>query len=162
MGQKVISPIGANPSRVDASAAFALGERCYTEDGKEYVYVQASGALTGAGYIAAIDVSTYTAVELTTTNGASHYGWPVGVEPAAVADTYFCWLQVRGAASVQCLASAAKGVQLNSTATAGALDDDGTAGARLIDGLGLTAANAAAQGNAAAVLTYPTIGATHG
>ena len=63
--------------------------------------------------------------------------------------------------SVRTLASAAKGTRLNSTGTAGAVDDDGTAGSEAIDGLVLgTATGGAAATNADAIFSYPTVGAT--
>lgn len=159
MGKNVIRPIGADPLRVDLSPAFDLGDRLETSDGKEYLYCQANGAQSGAGFITVIDQSTFKVTELTTTNGAAKFGWPVAVEPGVLADTNYGWFQVRGPTSVECAGAVAVGVQLNSTATTGAIDDDATTGARPIVGLSLTTA-AGAAGLAAAVLFYPTIGKT--
>jgi hypothetical protein len=50
--------------------------------------------------------------------------------------------------------------RLNTTATVGALDDDGTAGARVINGIALTASRAASQGNAVGILNFPQVGVT--
>lgn len=159
MSKNVVRPIGADPARVDVSPAFDLLERLDTSDGKEYIYAQANGAMTGLGSIAVIDQSTGKATELTTVNGAAKYGWIVGVEPAVMADTNYGWFQVRGPASVQCAAAVAAGVRLNSTATSGAVDDDATVGACPIDGLSLTTA-AVGAGLSPASLFHPKIGVT--
>jgi hypothetical protein len=59
------------------------------------------------------------------------------------------------------LASAAIGTRLNSTATGGAVDDDGTASSEQIFGIVLlTATGGAAATNADSVFTYPVVGIT--
>jgi hypothetical protein len=58
------------------------------------------------------------------------------------------------------LASCAANVRLNTTATAGSLDDDGTAGSMQVQGIYLTAARAASNGSAAGILNRPFIDAT--
>jgi hypothetical protein len=61
---------------------------------------------------------------------------------------------------LQVLASAAANVRLNTTATAGALDDDGTSTTKEVLGIALTTARAASQGLAPAMLNYPAVGVT--
>lgn len=138
--------------------AFGLGDRATSADGKEYVWLQASAAITGAGYVCFITTANL-ATMLSTSNDA--IGNRVAIAPAAMATGDQGWFQVFGFAdSVQVLASCAANVRVNTTATAGALDDDGTAGAMSILGLVLSTARAASQGNAPAILSYPTIGVT--
>ncbi len=78
-----------------------------------------------------------------------------------MADNEYGWFQIYGKGSVRTLASAAKGTQLNSTATGGAVDDDATAGSESISGLVLgTATGGAAATNADALFSYPVVGRT--
>lgn len=157
--------VGILPTQVDSSPAFKLGTYG-TQNGsndKIYVYGQARGAVTGAGYVCVaqtgFDFAHITTAE--TAPGTSGYGSIVGVAQAAMADNEYGWFQVLGKASLRTLASAAKGTRLNSTATAGALDDDGAVGARVIDGVVLgTATGAAEANNSDAYLTFPTVGTT--
>ena len=132
--------------------SFGLGDRHVAHDGKEYVYVQASGAITGAGYVVSID-EDYQAAMLSTSNDAK--GDKVGVAPAAFADNDYGWVQIYGPCVIRVAASAAANARLNSTATAGQIDDDGTAGALPVEGAVLTTANGGSAGTAAGILTYP-------
>lgn len=158
--------IGADPSQSYTATemqtlgrGFGLGDRFTTHDGKEYLFVVAgSGGFTGAGYVVIID-EAFSALMLSTSNDAR--GDLVGVATGAVAASSYAWVQVKGVCdAVQVLASAAANTRLNTTATAGALDDDGTAGSMQVQGLYLTAARAASQGNAAGILNYPFVDAT--
>jgi hypothetical protein len=125
---------------------FALGDRYVDQSGNGWIFVVASGAITGPGFVCTID-ETYTAVMVTSTNAAR--GDLIGVASVAFASGEYGWLQTSGVfANVQVLASCAANARLNTTATAGALDDDGTAGSEVIDHLVLTTARAASQGNA--------------
>lgn len=133
---------------------FELGTRMKTGDGKEYMWVQANGAITGAGYVCTVDES-FQAAMLSTSNDAG--GDLVGVPGVAFADNDYGWVQVQGPCVVRVAASAAANVGLNTTATAGQLDDDGTAGSFDIVGLVLTTANGGAAATAAAMLNYPTV-----
>jgi hypothetical protein len=130
---------------------------------QEFVYGRASGAVTAAGYacVEATGFDFAMASTTTTAPGASGFGTRVGVAQAALADNEYGWFQIFGKGSVRTLASAAKGTRLNTTATAGALDDDGTAGSEAIFGLVLgTATGGAEATNADAMLAYPTVGTT--
>lgn len=125
---------------------FALGDRYVDQSGNGWVYVQASAAITGAGFVCTID-ENYAATMVTSTNAAR--GDLIGVAAVAFASGEFGWLQTSGVfANVQVLASCAANARLNTTATAGALDDDGTVGAEVIDHIVLTTARGAGQGNA--------------
>lgn len=159
------SVIGANLTEPMSSTVatqtgkgFGLGDRYTSHDGKEYLYVQASGAITGAGYVVTVDPS-YQAALLSTSNDG--FGNIVGVAAAAFADDDFGWVQVKGPASIQVAASAAANTTLNTTATGGQLDDDQTVGSMDINGLTLTTANGGAAATAAGVLNYPSVGVTN-
>lgn len=139
--------------------AFGLGDRYVAPDGKEYIYVQASGAITGAGYIVIID-EDHQAAMVTLTTSATARGDRVGVPAVAFADDDYGWVQIYGACVVRTAASCAANVQINTTATAGQLDDDATAGSEVVEGLFLTTATGGAAATSAAMATYPRIGAT--
>jgi hypothetical protein len=130
---------------------------------QEFVYGRANGAVTAAGYacVEATGFDFAMASTTTTAPGASGFGSRIGVAQAALADNQYGWFQIYGKGSVRTLASAAKGTRLNTTATVGALDDDGTAGSEAIVGIVLgTATGGAEATNADAMLAYPTVGAT--
>jgi len=125
---------------------FAVGDTYVDNAGNGYTFIQAAGAITGAGFVVRFGVD-FQATMLSTANDAR--GDRVGVALGAIASGEFAWVQTSGVfANVQVLASCAANARLNTTATAGALDDDGTAGAEVIDHLVLTTARAASQGNA--------------
>ena len=133
---------------------FQLGTRMKGDAGTEWVFVKAGSAITGAGYVVTL-TGTYQADMLSTSNDAG--GSLVGIANAVFATGNYGWVQVLGNVSIEVLASAAANVRLNTTATAGALDDDGTTGAFAILGLVLTAARTSSAGLAAAQLNYPSV-----
>jgi hypothetical protein len=150
-----------------SSPAFRLGTVGGYDDPangyQEFVYGRADGAVTGVGYLC-VEATGFDFAMVTTTNtapGASGPGSRVGAAQAVLADNQYGWFQIYGKGSLRTLASAAKGTQLNSTATAGAVDDDATAGSEVINGIVLlTATGAAAATNADAVFSYPSVGRT--
>lgn len=127
---------------------------------QEFIYGRADGAVTGAGFLC-VEATGFDFAMATTTNtagGASGHGSRMGAAQAAMLDNQYGWFQIYGKGSLRTLASCAKGTQLNTTATAGAVDDDATAGARVIAGLVLgTATGGAAATNADAIFSYPTV-----
>ena len=136
--------------------AFGLGDLSTSHDGKIYVWLQASATITGAGFVCFITTANL-ATMISTSNDA--IGNRVAIAPAAMAAGDQGWFQISGFCdNVQVLASCAANARVNTTATAGALDDDGTAGSMSILGLALSTARAASQGNAPAILSYPTVG----
>lgn len=153
--------LGAVVARVSESAEFAVGTRhCDATTGKEYLYVQAdSGAVTGAGYVVLVDES-YSADMIDTTNSASGFGQFVGVGVSAIPANQYGWVQVGGVADVRVAASAAANVALNTTSTAGQIDDNAASGAEVVDGIVLTTANGGSAGVASGVLSNPTVGET--
>lgn len=130
---------------------------------KGYIYVQDSGsAITGDGYIALVDGSAFTAVMATTTTSApgAGAGKLAGVARAAIAASGYGWLQVFGAGTVRTAASCAAYTVINTTATAGQLDDDATVGAEVIDGIVLDTATGASAAETAGFINWPKVGRT--
>ncbi|MCQ4051563.1 hypothetical protein FK514_25070, partial [Klebsiella pneumoniae] len=141
--------IGIYPSETWASTdipPFRPGQRGKDDDGNEYLFVRAdSGGVTQ--YYAAVVTSTAFVVDMIdTTNSApgAQAGGIVCVPQVAIAASGYGWGLICGVGSVRTAASAAKGTLLNTTATAGQLDDDATAGAEVINGIALTAATGVA------------------
>jgi hypothetical protein len=167
MAQAVIGISKADIVAATGTPAFRLGTVGGYDDPtngyQEFIYGRADGAVTGAGYLCVEETGFDFAMASTTTTapGASGPGTRCGAAQAALADNEYGWFQIYGKGSVRTLASAAKGTQLNSTATAGAVDDDATAGSETISGLVLgTATGAAAATNADAIFSYPVVGRT--
>jgi len=148
-------PIGTNFLLTHTAAKFGLGTRTQGSEGTEWLYVVASGAITGAGYVVSID-EAFTATMVSTSNDAQ--GDLAGVAPVAFVSGEYGWVQVKGPTLIRVAASCAANVPLNTTATAGELDDDSTAAALIVDGAYLTAARAASAGTAAGMLNYPRFG----
>ena len=149
------------------AAAFKLGtvfrHNHPTLGMQEFVWGRANGAITGAGYVCVEETGfDFAMITLTkTTPGTAGPGSRVAVAMAALADNEYGWFQIYGKGTVRTLASAAKGTRLNTTATGGALDDDGTAGSEQILGVVLmTATGGAEANNSDAMLTYPVVGVT--
>lgn len=140
----------------DTVAQFALGTRMKGAGSKEYVYVQADGAIAATDVV--ILTEAYQADSIDTTNSAGAIGDLCGVAEGALADDEYGWIQVKGACTVNVASSAAANTVLNSTATAGRIDDDATSGAETIVGLVTTAAES--SNAAAGMLNYPYISAT--
>lgn len=148
---------GANPLDLDTAAQFALGTANRDDDGREWIYVQA-GAGGLAASQAAVMTAGYSAVAATTANAL--YGQLVGVPAIAIPANSFGWVQTFGPCTVNVAASCAANVRINTTATAGRLDDDGTVGAKVISHIALTVANGGAAANVAAFLARPIVAAT--
>jgi len=161
--------IGISPAAVRTSAegpefrlGTVLGYDHPTNGRQEFIYVTAGEAITGAGYMCQI-ASAESCQMIDTTSSAPGVGAGarVGAAMAAIAASGYGWLQIYGLATVRTLASAAVGTTLNSTATPGALDDDATGGAEVINGIFVgTATGGAEANNADCYLNYPFIGRT--
>jgi hypothetical protein len=159
--------IGLSKDQVTAStaaAAFRLGTVGGYDDPtngyQEFIYGRADGAVTAAGYLC-VELTGFDfkmATVTVTTPGTAGPGTRAGAAQAALADNEFGWFQIYGKGSLRTLASAAKGTQLNTTATAGAVDDDATAGSEVIGGLVLLTATGGAEAtNADAMFSYPSV-----
>lgn len=167
MGQAVIGLSKDNITAATAVPEFRLGTIGGYDDPtngyQEFVYGRANGAVTAVGYACVEETGfDFAMINVTkTTPGTAGFGSRVAVAQAAMSDNQYGWFQIYGKGSVRTLASAAKGTRLNTTATDGALDDDGTAGSEAINGIVLgTATGGAAATNADAILAYPTVGVT--
>jgi hypothetical protein len=167
MAQATIGISAAEVTASTSTAAFRVG----TVGGydhptlgyQEFVYGRANGAVTAAGFLCVEETGFDFVMASTTTTapGASGFGSRAGAAQAALADNEFGWFQIYGKGSVRTLASAAKGTRLNTTGTAGAVDDDGTAGSEEVVGLTLgTATGGSAATNSDACFNYPSVGAT--
>jgi hypothetical protein len=125
-------------------------------NGSEWVFCRANTALS-AGFVAQIGI-TFAADHVTTAN--SLFNRPLGVPAVAIPANSFGWLQRKGPSSVRGLASAVADARLNTTATAGAIDDDGTVGAKVVNGITFTTAVGGVAANQAAMLNDPVVGVT--
>lgn len=106
-------------------AQFTLGLTAQGNEGSEWMYVQAGGAITQ--YACVLIDEDGQMQEITTTlatEADTSAGDRVGFAQVAFADNEFGWVALKGQ-SLQCLlsASCADHVRLYTTATAGTLDD---------------------------------------
>jgi len=143
-------------SAVHVHPEWELGTRVHGAAGKEYVYVQASGAVAANDVV--ILTEAFQAAKVDTTNSAGAVGDKVAVAPVAFSDDDYGWVQIYGACTVNVGSSASANTKLNTTGTAGRVDDDATSGAETILGLVTTAAES--DNAAAGMLNYPMIDAT--
>lgn len=137
---------------------FKVGLRANGPSNTEFIFVVNAATALAVGdvvYMTTALVST----KLSTSNDAR--GNICGVAVSAIPASGYGWVQVKGnVAAVSVLALAAANVRLNTTATAGALDDDGTSTAMQVQGIYLTAARGGTDGTAAGVLNYPYVDVT--
>lgn len=157
---------GLDPTETGTLATHLLGEIVFNASSagvKGYIYVQAgAGGFTGDGYVCDVDGSSYSAVmcTLTTTAPGTGAGKLVGVARVAVAASSFGWLQIFGPGTIRVSASCVAYTLINSTATAGQLDDDATASSEIINGITLDVANGGAAGVVAGFINWPNVGRT--
>ena len=161
--------IGISPTQITAATAtpaFRLGTvggyDHPTNGYQEFVYGRANGAVTGLGYIC-LEQTGYDFVMATLTTsapGASGPGSRAGAAQAALADNEYGWFQIYGKGSLRTAGAAAIGTRLNTTATGGALDDDGTAGSEQIFGVVLLTLTGGAATSSDAMFSYPVVGVT--
>lgn len=152
--------IGTDFDVTSSDQQFPLGTRATSRAGKEYVYIQVDATGCSAGDAMVIS-EAYVADQLTTTTSAPAAGQGLMAAVAEVAFTasYYGWMLIFGPTDALNVAtSCAVHTNLNSTATAGRLDDDATAGAEVIEGITTTGAE---SGNSAtAMVIYPRVGRT--
>jgi len=157
--------LGMNPLEVFAAGTvpgFTVGQRGISQSGKEYVFVQADSGGVTAGFPAVVTNSSFVVDMVDTTNSApgQNAGSRIVVPQATIAASGWGWGQVSGVGNCRVAASAVKGTILNTTGTAGQLDDDATVGAEVIEGLTLLATNGGSAALVSALFTHPTIGRT--
>lgn len=132
-------------------ANFKLGTRCTGNDGTEWIYVQANGAITVYDAVG-ID-ETFQAAALT--KAMADADWRIGFAQVAFTDNQYGWVATSGAGSnfkVNVLASCVADAALYTTATAGALDDDATS-QTAINGVVIVTTNGGATAAVAALAT---------
>lgn len=147
---------GVNTQEAITAKDFVLGQGHVDDDGKEWRFVVAGSAIT-ANQCVFVD-EAFSGVPITTTLGT--YGGLVGVPAVDIASGSYGWVQTFGNCSVNVAASCAADARINTTETAGRLDDDATAGAKVIEGIKLNAACGGAAADTSAFLMTPRVGAT--
>jgi hypothetical protein len=135
---------------------FGLGDTCLTHDGKKYIFLQSTAAIVAGDVV--YFTGNYGAIPLTT--AAGNRGGYVAVAPIARAASDYGWFQRWGASSIQVLANCVQFVRLNTTATAGKLDDDGTVSSKHVQGIVIAGANGGATASVLGLLNDPFIDAT--
>jgi hypothetical protein len=157
--------LGVNPSLTftgtdEAGIPFAVGQIGQTDNnGKQYVFVKTTSAIAAGDCVTYDETYNTIVAPLGTANDAR--GDRAGVATVAIASGSYGWLQIYGVnLGINVLASCAANARLNTTATAGSLDDDGTAGSMQVEGIYLTTARGGTNGSAPGVLNYPIIGIT--
>ena len=159
---------GIDPTKTRASTEGAefdpgqIGFNIGSDGSKGYIYVQDSGSgITGDGYIALVGSDGKAVMSSTAAAApATGTGKIAGAARAAIAANGYGWLQIFGPGAVRVLASAVAYTTLNTTATAGAVDDDATTGARVIDGIVIDTANGASAGSVSGMFNWPRVGRT--
>lgn len=145
--------IGAVFDATTTVPKFELGTMLWGQGGKCYVYVQASGAITGDGYVVVLD-EAFQAAMVSTSNDA--VGDKLAVADCAFADNEYGWVQVYGPCGIRTEQDAAANGRLTATADAGQVDDAGAAGTLYIQGMVLgTATGGADAVNTTGSLNWP-------
>lgn len=155
--------LGINPrdifpisgSLLETPMPLALGSRGLDSLGNEYVLVQSAAAITVDGQCGFISGAwLFTALGTANDTPQQQVGFSRGL-PTAAGQRF--WAQIWGRGNVRVLANAAAGVNLNTTATAGSLDDDATVGSFIVRGVNLIAAGPVAEGPGNAIIQYPSV-----
>lgn len=147
--------IGANFDLATTDPTFELGTMLFGQGGKVYVYCQASGAITGDGYVVTMD-EAFQAAMLTASNDA--LGDKIGVVDCAFADNEYGWVQVYGPCGIRTEQDALANSRLAATSDAGQVDDASTVGTLFIEGMVLgTATSTSDAVNTTGSLNWPAI-----
>ncbi len=151
MNQIVSGVLGVDIANTSTTQDFALGQCVTGENGSEYVYVQANGAI--AQYDALGIDENYQAAPLT--KAMADDGWNISFAQIAFADNEYGWVAKKGS-NISCnvLASCAADAALYTSATAGSLDDDATSQTK-IDGVVAVVADGGSGGEVEVIATYP-------
>lgn len=135
----------------------AVGNMVELPNGNVYIFVRYGTGGATANFAVSV---THAGVAVMTTNAASLFGERVGVAMATAALNEFGWVQIYGAVDVQ-TDVAVVNARMQTTTTAGQIDDASGAGTKQIVGLTLTTARTGSAGLAPAFLNWPTVGATN-
>jgi hypothetical protein len=152
---QVLDGSAVNVFVVTNDARFSPGQMVLGDWGGCWVYGQASGSLFARATAHLNNSMQATGV----TTASSPRGAPVGVAMAAMTNGQWGWFQRAGQVNGSAASAIPAGARLNTTATAGSLDDDGTVGAKTIEGMGVLVAVGVA-GSVELTLSFPFIGAT--
>lgn len=117
-----------NPSAAQSSTntpdypgtPFLPGERVFSANGAEFMFVLAGSAIT---VNQAVGITPVTCSAAPLTKALADAGAEFAVAPVAIASGYYGWVQTKGAASVTLKNSCLPNVALYTTASAGMLDD---------------------------------------
>ena len=154
--------LNVNSGDVTADAQHELGGVGTDDNGNEWMYVQANGALTRYDLVIVTPV-TWQAEPCDTTHSDDRQGAPCGVATGtAFADEDYGWVQRTGTGTVTAQASCAAFTQLTAQATTadGHVDDNTTSGSEILEGIVLTTARGTGSGTAPCWLNRPYVGAT--
>ena len=142
----------ANPDNV---LQFNPGTAARGDQGGLFIYGQALAAVAAGDFVTFNN--NYGASLLSTAN--SPRGAKVAVARYAMAATQWGWFQVEGQAAGRTFAAIAAGAQLNTTATAGAIDDDAAVGSKRLENIAILVAAAGATTNTEFQMSQPVVGA---
>lgn len=140
--------IGYSPTRRTTDADAGLLDCQIGDDGKKWVYVQASGAIDQYDYVTIDEDGQATAGAKAGVDDAHK----IGVAAAAFADDEYGWVQVYGPTTVNVKASASADAALYTSATAGHLDSTATTAQTKINGIVLTTAGTGSDNETAAFM----------
>jgi hypothetical protein len=144
-------------STLTAGNVPGVGELYTHTDGRVYMFVRYGTGGATANYAVSINAA---GTAVMTSNSASFFGERVGVATATAVLNDYGWALIFGAIDVQ-TDVATVNTRMQTTTTAGQIDDAAGVGTKQINGLTLTTAKTGSAGLAPALLTWPTIGATN-
>jgi hypothetical protein len=148
--------VGASFDEATTAQLFELGTMMWGI-GKCYVYVQASGAITGDGYVVTVTSDFQAAMIDTDVAATIAQGEKVGVADCAFADNQYGWAQVYGPCGIRSEQDALANSKLYATADAGQVDDAAASG-KFINGMHFgTATGGADAVNTTGRLNWPTV-----
>ena len=134
-----------------------VGELFTHTDGRVYMFVRYGAGGATANFVVSINAA---GTAVMATNTVSSFGERVGVAVSTAAANEWGWALVFGPIDVQ-TDVATVNTRMQTTTTAGQIDDAAGTGTKQINGLTLTTARTVSAGLAPALLTWPTIGATN-
>lgn len=144
--------LGVDLTDTPTTQEWVLGTTAPGTDNSEWVYVQASGAITQYDWVA-IDENFQAAAG---TKALADAGHQVGFAQVAFADNDYGWIATKGTnISVRAAASCAADTILYTSGTAGVLDDASTSQTEIKGVTAVTAASAGGITNVEVIATYP-------
>jgi hypothetical protein len=124
--RKVLGPAGVILDKNDTVQQFNLGSIAYDDRGSEYVYLLGVASMVQfawVNYRLLGDLTTAVALATTTTVDLRD---PIAVACAATVANEYGWFQIKGPAYARYLTSMALSGTVQSTSTAGVMDDANT------------------------------------